>query len=251
VSDLDVFVPFSLLHLLAVTVCALLIVALAMGGRALRARGAEAMLRRPFAVFGICYWIVDIVWWNWNGLDVYGGLPLHLCDFNALVAPFALLTHNRWLRATLYFWSFTLSLQAFIQPVLPDGPAHLEFWAFWLGHTIIMASAVYDLVVLGFRPDWSDFGRAVVASLAYVAFVTPINLQLGTDYGFIGNPPPGKSIPPFVDAMGPWPRRALMVGLLAFVGFFLVLLPWRISWRLSGRRAELAQGPLGAGDGRT
>jgi hypothetical integral membrane protein (TIGR02206 family) len=250
VNDLDVFVPFSLLHLLAVVVCALLIVALTMAGRAMRARGSEAGLRKSFAVFGLCYWVADIIWWNWNGLDVYGGLPLHLCDFNALVAPFALLTLNRWLRATLYFWSFTLSLQAFIQPVLPDGPAHLEFWAFWLGHTIIMASAVYDLVVLGFRPDWSDFARAVAASLAYVAFVTPINLTLDTDYGFIGNPPPGKSIPPFVDAMGPWPRRAVMVGVLALIGFVVVLLPWRITWRRSAQRAELAQG-LEAGETRT
>ncbi len=250
-SNLDVFVPFGILHLLAVTICALLIAALTIAGRALRAGGSEAKLRRPFAIFGLCYWVTDIVWWNWNGLDVYGGLPLHLCDFNALVAPFALLTLNRWLRATLYFWSFTLSLQAFVQPVLPDGPAHLEFWAFWIGHTIIMASAVYDLAVLGFRPDSSDLGRALVASLAYVTIVTPINLELGTDYGFIGNPPAGKSIPPFVDALGPWPRRAVIVGVLAVIGFVLALLPWRISSRMSGERAEMAGGNLEAGERHT
>ena len=140
-----------------------------------------------------CYWFAYIIWWNRNGLDLDGGLPLHLCDFNGLVAPLALLTLNRWARATLYFWSFTLTLQAFIQPLLSAGPAQLAFWAFWAGHTIIMASAVYDVVVLGFRPDWRDVGRVIVVSLAYVAVVTPVNLALGTNYGFIGNPPPGKS----------------------------------------------------------
>jgi hypothetical integral membrane protein (TIGR02206 family) len=228
VSTGEVFVQFGGLHLFTVAVCALLIALFAIAGRVLRERSAEAKLRKSWAVFALIYWFVYIIWWNWNGLDIDGGLPLHLCDFNGLVAPLALLTLNRWARATLYFWTFTLSLQAFIQPVLAVGPVHLPFWSFWIGHTIIMASAVYDIVVMGFRPDSRDVGRVLVVSLAYVAFVTPINLTLGTNYGFIGNPPPGKAIPPFIDAMGPWPRRAVIVMGLAVVGFVLALLPWRL-----------------------
>jgi hypothetical integral membrane protein (TIGR02206 family) len=229
VSTWEVFVPFSGLHLLAVAICALLILMLATAGRLLRASAVEVKLRRSWAIFALCYWFAYILWWNWNGLDVYGGLPLHLCDFNGIVAPLALLTLNRWFRATLYFWSFTLTLQAFVQPMLSIGPAHLSFWAFWAGHTIIMASAVYDVAVLDFRPDWRDLGRVLIVSLAYVAVVTPINLELGTNYGFIGNPPPDKTLPPFINAMGPWPWRAVIVMGLATIGFFLALLPWRIS----------------------
>jgi hypothetical integral membrane protein (TIGR02206 family) len=243
-STWDVFVPFSGLHLLAVAVCALLIVGLAAVGRALREGAAEQTLRRSWAAFALCYWFAYILWWNWNGLDLDGGLPLHLCDFNGLVAPLALLTLNRWVRATLYFWSFTLTLQAFVQPMLSLGPAHLSFWAFWAGHTIIMASAVYDVAVLEFRPDWRDVARVLVVSLAYVAVVTPVNLALGTNYGFIGNPPPDKAIPPFINAMGPWPRRAVIVMGLAALGFVLTLLPWR----LTGQRDELEADELDAGE---
>ena len=46
-----------------------------------------------------------------------------------------------------------LTLQAFVQPALTAGPASLVFWAFWTAHTIIAACAVYDLAVLGFRPE--------------------------------------------------------------------------------------------------
>jgi hypothetical integral membrane protein (TIGR02206 family) len=231
-STWEVFVPFSGLHLLTVAVCALLIALFTIAGRSLRERSAEAKLRRSWAVFALAYWFVYVIWWNWNGLDLYGGLPLHLCDFNGLVAPLALLTLNRWARATLYFWTFTLTLQAFIQPLLSDGPAHLPFWAFWTGHTIIMASAVYDIGVLGFRPDWRDVGRVMVVSLGYVAVVTPVNLALGTNYGFIGNPPP------FIDAMGPWPQRALIVIGLGMVGFVLALLPWRVISRTVDLEAD-------------
>jgi hypothetical integral membrane protein (TIGR02206 family) len=246
VSAWEAFVPFSGLHLVAVAVCALLIGLLAAAGQALRRRSAEPQLRRTWAALALCYWFVYIAWWNWNGIDLFAGLPLHLCDFNGLVAPLALLTLNRWARATLYFWSFTLTLQAFIQPLLSHGPAHLAFWAFWAGHTIIMASAVYDVTVLGFRPDWRDLRRVIIVSLAYVAVVTPVNLALGTNYGFIGNPPPGTTIPPFIDAMGPWPGRALIVMGLATIGFVLALLPWRFT----GQCAELEVDRIEAGERR-
>jgi len=225
---LDVFVPFSVLHAAAVAVCALLVAVVVAAGHALAGTAAEARLRKSLAVFAFCYWVAYPIGWNWNGIDVYAGLPLHLCDFNALVAPLVLLTGKRWLRATLYFWTFTLTSQAFIQPELHHGPAYLAFWAFWTGHTIIMTCAVYDLVVLRFRPDWSDLGRAAVASAAYAAFILPVNLMLGTNYGFIGNPPPDKPLPPFIEAMGPWPGRAFIVMGLAATGFVLALAPWRI-----------------------
>jgi hypothetical protein len=44
-------------------------------------------------------------------------------------------------------------------------------WAFWVGHTIIMASAVYDLAVREFGPDWRDVGRVILVSLAHAAAV--------------------------------------------------------------------------------
>jgi hypothetical integral membrane protein (TIGR02206 family) len=225
---LDTFVPFGALHAVAVVVCALLVALVVAAGRTLSGHPAETTLRRSLAAFALCYWVAYAVGWNWNGIDVYAGLPLHLCDFNAPVAPLALLTGRRWLRATLYFWTFTLTSQAFIQPELHRGPAHLAFWAFWAGHTIIMTCAVYDLVVLRFRPDWSDLRRVMVVSAAYAAFILPVNLMLGTNYGFIGNPAPDKPLPPFIDAMGPWPGRAVIVMGLAAIGFVLALAPWRI-----------------------
>ena len=107
------------------------------------------------------------------------------------------------------------------------------FWAFWIGHTVIAACAVYDVVVLGFRPNWRDLGCAVIASVVYVALIMPVDLWLGANYGFVGNPPPGVGIPPFVDALGTWPQRAIILIVLVPVGFALVLLPWRIAARHS------------------
>ncbi|NWG26560.1 MAG: TIGR02206 family membrane protein [Pseudorhodoplanes sp.] len=224
----DIFAPYTALHLATVCVCALAIAVLVAVGRRERRDPARTLaLRRGLGIFGIAYWLTYNIWWNRDGIDLAHGLPLHLCDLNGLVAPLALLTQNRWLRATLYFWAVTLTLQAFVQPSLTLGPAHAVFWWFWAAHTLIVGYAVYDLAVLGFRPDWRDLGRVYAVSAIYLAAVVPVNLLLQSNYGFIGNPPPDVAIPPFVAALGPWPQRAVAVVALAAFGFMLAVLPWQ------------------------
>jgi hypothetical integral membrane protein (TIGR02206 family) len=226
------FAPYGWLHLVTICVASLAVIGLAAAGRTLR-EGNEQALRRALGMFGIVYWVSYNIWWNRDGLVLASGLPLHLCDLNGLIAPLALLSLNRWLRATLYFWTFALTIQAFIQPDLVRGPATAVFWFFWVQHTIILAYAVYDLAVLRFRPGWRDLGRAYVVSVIYLAMVLPVNLSLGSNYGFIGDPPPPARLPPFVDALGPWPQRALIIAMLAAVGFALLALPWQRSTQRS------------------
>jgi len=230
------FVPFGGLHALAVAICALLIIAPSLIGRALSKDG-ELVCRRTLAAFAVAYWLAYNSWWNWHGLDPRTGLPLHICDLNGLIAPLALLTGWRWARATLYFWTAALTLQAFLQPALTAGPASLVFWAFWTAHTLIAACAVYDIAVRGFRPAWPDFGRALAVSAVYVTLIVPVDVWLGANYGFLGNPADAKEVPPFVHALGPWPWRAVALVALTPLGFAIVLLPWLVAtrWRVLAR----------------
>src|SRR5271170_5819106 len=204
------FAPYGGLHALTLFVCAVLIAETSLLGRALRRNGdkqiGERILRGALAALAVGYWLAYNIWWNWHGIDLRDGLPLQICDINGLIAPLALLTGWRWARATLYFWTAALTLQAFIQPALTAGPASPIFWAFWIAHTIIAASAVYDIAVLGFRPSWRDLGRAVAASAVYVALVVPLDVWLGANYDFLGNPADPSEVPLFVAALGPWPQ---------------------------------------------
>ncbi len=222
----DRFAPYGWLHLVAVIGCLAVIAGLVLAGR--RLDGPQrARLRHILGVFGLAYWLAYNIWWNRNGVDVATGLPLQICDINGVIAPLALLTLWRPLRATLYFWAFALTTQAFIQPALQFGPAQATFWWFWAQHTIILGYAVFDLAVLGFRPDWRDCGRACLAGAAYLAVVVPLDLWLGADYGYLGDLPPAK-IPPFIAALGPWPTRAAVVVALAAAAFAVAAMPWRL-----------------------
>ena len=234
------FVPFGLVHWLVAGGCALLLAATARLGRRLQGKPGEWRVRQALAIFALAYWIAYNTWWNWNGLDLRTGLPLQACDVSGLLAPFALLTLNRWLRATLYFWAFAFATMAFIQPTLTEGPAHVVFWAFWIAHLTILACAVYDLAALGFRPDWRDLARAAVVAVAWAAVALSVDVLLGANYGYIGNPPAGTRIPPLVEAFGPWPQRLLVMAAVAALVFCLLLLPWRAL----SRRSSSADGSL-------
>lgn len=225
-QDWSVFVPYTGLHLTTVIVCFSLIALAIYAGRQAPTAAAERQLRHAIAWFGLIVWVAYNTAWNWNGIDLHEGLPLQLCDVGGIVAPLALLTLHPWLRAALYFWTFTLTIQAFIQPTVTQGPASPLFWGFWAAHTIIVGCAVYDLIVLRFRPQWADLKRAYAVSGAYVAAVLPVNLMIGANYGFVGNPPDDRPIPPFVAMLGPWPGRAVILVGLAGLAFLLVLLPW-------------------------
>jgi hypothetical integral membrane protein (TIGR02206 family) len=231
---MDAFVPYGGLHALALVICAVAIATPA-GIANLLDRKPEMIVRGGLAALAVAYWLAYNIWWNWHGLDPRTGLPLQLCDVNGLLAPLALLTGWRPARATLYFWTAALTVQAFIQPALTAGPGSLVFWAFWTAHSLIAACAVYDIVVLGYRPCWSDLGRALAVSAAYLALVAPINAWLGSNYGFLGNPADAQEIPPFVHALGPWPQRAIILTALVPAGFVIVLLPWLILGRRRNR----------------
>ena len=82
--------------------------------------------------------------------------------------------------------------------------------------------------------------RCSQASAYVQALVLPIDLWLGADYGFVGNPPAGVIIPPFVAALGPWPQRAIILVALVPIGFVVVLLPWVVARAYAQRNRTVA-----------
>ncbi|MBC7833816.1 MAG: TIGR02206 family membrane protein [Phycisphaerales bacterium] len=231
------FAPFSPMHALCVVACAAVMLAAALAGRRLRTRpAAEERLRRSIAISGVIYWAASNAWWMWPAnFKLEDSLPLHVCDLAGIIAPVAILTRKPWLRALLYFWGIGLSTQAFFTPTLEHGPASMRFWLFWLNHTFIVGTAVYDIAVGGYRPTWRDFRTAAAVSLAYLAFILLIDIPLGLNYGYVGNTTPEN--PTVIDKLGPWPLRLLPLTLIGMAMMFLVWIPWIAAAKHAGRRS--------------
>lgn len=246
---MDVFRPFSLAHACAL-LCIAAVIALALwygrygrqqaeGGNALTSSGSEpTTFERALAWSNIAVWIAAHGWWQLPGrFDPSLTLPLQMCHLTSLVASAVLLTRNDTLRAVLYFWSFALCTQAMITPSLVDPPSSHVFWSFWFLHGFVMLTAIYDIVVYGFRPRWRDYRAACIAAIAYVALVLPVNLALGANYGFVGKSKPLN--PSIVDFLGPWPERLLFIAPLAALAMLVALLPWLVASALGRRKRAL------------
>jgi hypothetical integral membrane protein (TIGR02206 family) len=229
---LEDFAPFTLLHALTVSVCLILIAGSCLIGRRICRTLHEPRFRAAWGWFGIAVAIAYATLHAWPSrfaLDT--GLPLHICDLGMIVAAMAMLRPNRLWRSLLYFWGIGLSVQAFITPTLGFGPAYAQFWLFWACHLVIVGSAVYDLLIGGYRPTGRDFLLALAVTLAYGVLIAAFDGWLGVNYGFLG--PTKPSNPTLIDRLGPWPRRVPVIFAMGAAEFLLLWLLWPLARRLS------------------
>jgi hypothetical integral membrane protein (TIGR02206 family) len=210
----DHFRPFSTLHLIAVAIALFFMAALVVTGLALRASGREPRFARAWAWSILIFQLAAGIWWLLPAnYEPQRSIPLNLCRLVTFVAAAALLLHYRWLRTLLFFWGLGLCTQAFITPVFPEGPAYPVFWVFWIGHTQIVGSALYDLIVRRYRPNKHDFTVGLASAVAYTLAIFGIDAATGLNYAGLG--PTTFDAPNIAKRLGPWPLRVLWISLMA------------------------------------
>lgn len=154
-------------------------------------------------------------------------LPLQVCDIVSVLAVITMIKPKRLYRTILYFYAITLVTQAIITPTGNQDPVSIRFWLYWGLHAGIISCAIYDIVVMDYRPALTDFLKSVAAGIGYVTIILPIDIIFNMNYGYIGNSMP--DVPTIVNMLGPWPQRIFWIILLA-TGFQLILLlPWPIA----------------------
>jgi hypothetical integral membrane protein (TIGR02206 family) len=218
------FRPFTFTHAVVLAAMAALVWLLVSYARRVRP-DTRLHLERLLATINAFFWVIIQGWWMLPPrFDLATSLPLHMCHLVSLLASAVLLVPARGLRTLLYFWGIGLCSQALITPSLREPPSSIWFWAFWIEHGLLMAIAVYDLVVREYRPTWRDYGFACAAALAYLAVVLPLDIALQTDYGFVGAPKP--ETPSILDLLGPWPERLAAIVMLVAAAMAALMLPW-------------------------
>ena len=248
------FRPFTLDHVIALAWTGTLIAGSCWLGRRWLKRG-EAMKERQFAAMwggflvGINAWSIAY-WLAPARFDAGESLPLQLCDIAALTAPLVFLVPGwRLPRALMYFWGIGLSTQAFITPTVGQGPGDVRYWLFWFIHVAIVGSAVYDLVVRGFRPTRRDLVWTWCVTFVWVAAVFVLNIVMhrsgiaGANYGYVGETTPES--PTVIDRLGQWPARAGVMVLLVTAIFVALWAVWRLPMLRKGAVEEAGGGVRG------
>ncbi|MBR5878986.1 MAG: TIGR02206 family membrane protein [Akkermansia sp.] len=129
-------------------------------------------------------------------------LPLHYCSMMLLVAVIALWTRNRTACWVLYFGALTACLQGLITPALDSDFPTLRYIFFFCLHGILMPAALAVPLILRLRARFRDVLISLFLMDVYLLLIHPVNLMLGTNYGFtIKSPVPGC----ILDYLGPAP----------------------------------------------
>jgi hypothetical integral membrane protein (TIGR02206 family) len=197
-------------------------VGLLLAGSRVRGRPAERTLRVVLAVallfFGVASSVSALVPWH---LD--DSLPLQICDLAWVVVAWALLTGHPAATALTYYWGLTLGVQALVQPTLTSPFPHVEFFAFWGKHLLIVWGAVYLTLALRHGPDWRAYRTAVGWTALWLVAVLCLNGLLGTNYGYVNGKPSEATV---LDLLGPWPLYVAAEMVIVAVGWALITLPW-------------------------
>lgn len=216
-------VRWSCSHLGAVGVTAGATIGLLVYGLRLGETGRHKLCRVLAVITGLIY-LADssfIMTTRPHGSWVQN-LPLHFCSMMLLVAVIALWARNRTACWVLYFGALTACLQGLITPALEADFPSLRYFLFFCLHGILMPVALAVPLLLKLRARFRDVVISLLLMDAYLVCIHPVNLLLGTNYGFtMESPVPGC----ILDYAGPAPWYYLLLQLPALALFSLMRLP--------------------------
>lgn len=178
----------------------------------------------------LAYHTWHIVYGRWTLQTM---LPFHLCSVMVWLGAYMLFTNNGKIADFMYFLGLAGATQALLTPdVGIYGFPHFRYFQTYIAHTLIIASALYMMVVEGFRPTWASAKQVFIWTNIYAAFVFVLNLLIGSNYLFIAHKP---DTPSLIDMLGPWPLYLLPLELIAVAMILLLYLPYAIKDRKDQR----------------
>ncbi len=157
---------------------------------------------------------------------VTGDLPLHLCRLVALLAPFVMYFKWRMWLGIFYFWIFIGTLGANVLPELSEGFPSLQYFLFWLLHSVLVILPFYAIFVYKTRIVFGDLIRAYIATNLFLGLCWLLNLSIGSNYFYTMAKP---NIGGHLDFLGEYPYYLLYGQLLIVILLVVLYLPYALS----------------------
>ncbi|MGC9347122.1 MAG: TIGR02206 family membrane protein [Anaerolineae bacterium] len=224
--DGEPFRLFGTPHLVALTVVALINVALIAAGRRLPDRW-----RAPIRYALAAILIIDEAlwhWWNWSTgqWSLQKTLPLHLCSVLVFLSAAMLVTKSYAIFEFTYLLGIAGALQALLTPDAgPYGFPHFRFFQVMVSHGAIVTAAVFMATVEGYRPTLQSIKHVLIRGNIYALVVGVINALIGSNYLYIARKPETASL---LDVLPAWPWYLPILELLALLMIGLLYLPYAI-----------------------
>ncbi|MEM1295990.1 MAG: TIGR02206 family membrane protein, partial [Verrucomicrobiota bacterium] len=191
------FELFGLPHLIVLTLIPILTIGLCqVAKRAPVSRTVRVQNWTLALVLLLCYplklWSAQIA--GWPGMP----LPMHLCDWAAILGALTLIKRRHWMAELVWFWGITGTVQGLLTPALAFDFPHPRFIAFFILHASVVICSFYVVFGLGMAPRpgavWRAFGSLQIYTLLAILF----NLLANQNYGFLCQKPLSTSLLSFL-----------------------------------------------------
>lgn len=215
------FVRWSASHWAALGVLLVVVLALLGGGRRCGERG-RLTLCRALAIFLVLQTAAEFTYRALAVVPDPAGeyLPLHFCSVMMFISAYALWTRAKWASAMVYFSVLTASVQGLITPALTFDFPHPRYFFFFVSHSSLFLAALALPVLCGWRTRKRDPLLTLGLMDVYMLCVIPVNLLLGTNYGFTQYAPPGS----ILSYLGPAPWYFFLLHLPGLAVFYVLSL---------------------------
>jgi len=227
------FVLFGAAHLTAIALAFAVPILLAIVARASGSEALKDIVRWAFAIeliatYGLWYWLLYERGW----MAVGNMLPMHLCDWAAIVCIVSLIRPNQRTYELAYFWALTGTLQATLTPELALGWPDWRFVVFFGFHCGVIAAVLYMTLGMRMRPYPRSLPRVIAWTIGYGVAAGLVDWIFGVNFGFLA----GKSKNPSVlDLLSPWPWYIAELVPIALVLILILYAPFFIADRLRKR----------------
>ncbi|MBV9991768.1 MAG: TIGR02206 family membrane protein [Alphaproteobacteria bacterium] len=180
------------------------------------------------ATYALWYWLlIDRGW-----VAVGNILPMHLCDWAAIVCIVSLIRPNQKTYELAYFWALTGTLQATLTPELALGWPDWRFVVFFGFHCGVIAAVLYMTLGMRMRPYPASLPRVVGWTLFYGVAAGLVDWIFGVNFGFLAAKSKNPSV---LDLLSPWPWYIAELVPIALVFILILYAPFFVADRLRRR----------------
>ncbi len=140
-------------------------------------------------------------WYIASGTEmlIYDGLPLYLCRVTNIIIVISFLFNKK----NLYYIIFYIvSYGSILGLILPDTSGyllpHVMYDQYFITHGTMFLSVLFIYFYEGFEVTYSKFKNLILFILSYGVVVSIINKIIGSNYGYLENPPKSNNLFSFI-----------------------------------------------------
>ena len=219
------FVLFGTDHVVVLVLTVVTLVVLIGIGRRLGPESRSARWSKGVIAWTLLlsYPMKVLIYWM-TGTDMLdNALPMHFCNWAAVIGFVALWYGKALPGELLYFWGLAGTLQAVLTPNIPYGFPHPVFIIFFLIHSGVVVAACFLVAGLRQHPRPGAPWRCFLWAQVYLVVASLVNWTTGSNYGFLARKPEQASL---LDHLGNWPYYIVSLEVLCLILFFLLNLPF-------------------------